>query len=804
MYVERIRLVGYKRFSVSGKQSVDVRFTQPRHAILGTNGSGKSSLLQECNAFPAIKSKYKTGGSKEVWFKHQGTRYYSLSSFEEDTPSYTLHDMDNDIALVNQGNQTTYKKVLYDLLKWNEKHKALLYETPIAELPPSARKNTFSLLNGDDVEKGLSLYFKLVKQNKDIKAQLAYINQRYEATKDRQITDEQYQSYLTELQRIRLEGDKLDLLRTPTTLSKGQIEDLLNSKDIQLTNLNSVLIEQDNKLNSKLKEIDLDLNDLDIEYNKITNLIIQLESESKYIAKDLDELEKNKYQIENLKDIDEVNLLTNINKLKIELLQLENIINPNIDQLNTFSRLNKLNDLYSTYWSEDILTTDLNQVKQTLDNYRIWEDTRVRYVESISSCQTEHNKLNNGIGLACPNCNTPLLIGDTGVLSASLLEQKLISLQNEFKQHLADGEKYSQVSGLVDLYDRCKALYQHLKNEWDGGIKKLPEKITELRLRYQTSLDWEKKQKLEHELLKLNNLWLMIKDKPSYDEQRLIVLQNAYAACFDKLHLNKQRLNILITIKELNLNYIKTKESIIKINKEQLDLNNELIKCLNDINILNQLSLVNKNILEVNTILTQHSSSEELLNQYKSDINKLTNEQIVINKLMDKLSPIDGELALAMVGNINSVLQEANHILSLTWSYPLEFILYKTEESTELKYQLPMLVNEEHHLMDINEGSSSIKEIGNFALTMALLRHLGLNDLPLYLDEFGRTMDVVHRSEAYRAIYHLYEIGYFSQLIMVSHHSDVYSGVSMGLTVLCDKNIQIPDGQVYNDTTTFD
>ena len=171
---------------------------------------------------------------------------------------------------------------------------------------------------------------------------------------------------------------------------------------------------------------------------------------------------------------------------------------------------------------------------------------------------------------------------------------------------------------------------------------------------------------------------------------------------------------------------------------------------------------------------------------------------------MDKLSPIDGELALAMVGNINSVLQEANHILSLTWSYPLEFILYETEESTELKYQLPMLVNEEHRLMDINEGSSSIKEIGNFALTMALLRHLGLNDLPLYLDEFGRTMDVVHRSEAYRAIYHLYEIGYFSQLIMVSHHSDVYSGVSMGLTVLCDKNIQIPDGQVYNDTTAFD
>ena len=81
MKIERLELVGYIRLMPGVSRFVYTPSTTCQ-IILGTNGSGKSSILYELSPLPASKGEYIEGGFKRIEISHKGAHYVLESSFK--------------------------------------------------------------------------------------------------------------------------------------------------------------------------------------------------------------------------------------------------------------------------------------------------------------------------------------------------------------------------------------------------------------------------------------------------------------------------------------------------------------------------------------------------------------------------------------------------------------------------------------------------------------------------------------------------------------------------------------------------
>jgi ABC-type molybdenum transport system ATPase subunit/photorepair protein PhrA len=78
------------------------------------------------------------------------------------------------------------------------------------------------------------------------------------------------------------------------------------------------------------------------------------------------------------------------------------------------------------------------------------------------------------------------------------------------------------------------------------------------------------------------------------------------------------------------------------------------------------------------------------------------------------------------------------------------------------------------------------------------MKYLGLKDTPLILDEFGRTMDPKHRTNAYNIINQVM-VSNFKQIFIVSHFESMYGSFkNSDITILSDENMLLSEDIKYN------
>jgi hypothetical protein len=164
--------------------------------------------------------------------------------------------------------------------------------------------------------------------------------------------------------------------------------------------------------------------------------------------------------------------------------------------------------------------------------------------------------------------------------------------------------------------------------------------------------------------------------------------------------------------------------------------------------------------------------------------------------LISTLSPTEGLIAEGMTGFVNNYMTQVNKVIASIWSYDM-FVLPVTvgeTESADLTYRFPLqLYGMPKPLKDIVEGSLSMQQLFDMAFRVVGMAYLGLEHMPLFLDEFGTGFDEHHKNEALKAIRKIIEQMGFEQTFIISHDSNNYGGLSNAeLCVLCDKNVLIP------------
>ena len=81
MKILELALKGYKRLSLNQIETIQLTPQNKFHWILGTNGSGKSSLMKELTPLAAAPANYHKGGYKKIVLEHRGDIYKLESNF---------------------------------------------------------------------------------------------------------------------------------------------------------------------------------------------------------------------------------------------------------------------------------------------------------------------------------------------------------------------------------------------------------------------------------------------------------------------------------------------------------------------------------------------------------------------------------------------------------------------------------------------------------------------------------------------------------------------------------------------------
>jgi hypothetical protein len=220
-----------------------------------------------------------------------------------------------------------------------------------------------------------------------------------------------------------------------------------------------------------------------------------------------------------------------------------------------------------------------------------------------------------------------------------------------------------------------------------------------------------------------------------------------------------------------------------------------------------RLQLIQQCIQHVQSSLAR---KEETLNQLRQQraivenlgkiIGQRTKEEQALKATIKALSPKDGLIAEGLFGFIRHFTLEMNQLIRKIWAYLLEVqpCGVASERGAELDYKFPMAVGSRDNIIpDVSRGSSGMQEIINLAWKVLSLKYLGLEHGVLKLDEFGKTLDLEHRTAAIMAIKTLMETKPFTQLYMISHYESHYGAFTNAeVCVLDARNIATP--KVYN------
>ncbi len=112
----------------------------------------------------------------------------------------------------------------------------------------------------------------------------------------------------------------------------------------------------------------------------------------------------------------------------------------------------------------------------------------------------------------------------------------------------------------------------------------------------------------------------------------------------------------------------------------------------------------------------------------------------------------------------------------------------------ELDYRFPLMVHTKDNVQpDVSKGSSGMKEVIDFSFVITAMKYLGLSNAPIYLDEWGKTLDVMHKRASIDALKALLEQQHFTQLFLISHDFSQYTSLSnCEVCVLDPTNIVVP------------
>lgn len=833
LMIKSVTIDNFKRFKVSNIKSLKLDINKSVQCIIGTNGSGKSSLLEQTKPIVPVKSDFNKG-RRVIDIECDGDVYKLVSDFRHSGKSHGFFRNNEELnighgANIQQELIEKYLKISPIMLK------ILSCNIDICNMTLSRRKELFLQLNPIDISLFTKHHKRIRKRFNAVKSNLSMLYERKSELKQKKISNDE----MTEIYKRKkyFEQEKFKctkMIIKLQTLLEGIPNDIQNH-NVDLPEVSNV-IRQFNLLDAKYSNIDTLISNTKL---KIDQLDENLSHENKSIDKLLSEIEEYNNHLRHTTQSEKIVIIdTKIKDNKIELDKLDKVHNDtNLD----ISTLQKLIDnksiiiqeiidwinVFREYDHQVILTKEeVDQIKNKLSEYnnKMYSSTNIIETIEKEKSNIESEILANKNIIIPDGCEKDICslykqyengYKNRDIRYKEVLTQynnhqnritkygKLISTMNDklnsqtiIRKQLIDLDnilnRYAYLKQLIRDRINIKDILMREPYEFIKHVKELFFDLENITTKEMLSSEVNDLLKELTILKSSSNISLKFirgildKNKLKYEKKRRVYdyLERA------KLGLNKKLSKYIL--------YKSIYDKLISFEND-LELNFENMKILKSkefyelflsdvLTYSNELDIELKSVLE--TIKNQEFIDERLKKEIIKPIKALSKDKDILDILEKSLRMISLEYTKDF---LNKFIEISNFILSKILTYPMILDKIKTND---INFTFPITIND-IKIPDINEISSGQKDMLKLSFNVALIIILDKVMYPLFIDEIDKTLDEVHKSRLIEVLNFLLDERIISQLFLINHHIILQEGFNGNVLVLDENNISTPEK--YNE-----
>jgi len=829
MKVLEIYLEGYRRLKINKVDSIRLTASELIQLIIGTNGSGKSSLQEQINCWVADRKDFKIGGKKICKVEHNGVNYETRQYFNKKNSTF---EFIVDGANINDGETGAVQK---ELLKFHfgldqEVMDIMLGKAKFTRMNPTQRREVLTKISGLDLTYAIGLFKRVQSAGRDVAGAKKLLDKRMVNETANVWKDEDWEQWRGI--QDRLSGTLTQLMghTNPAAKNFAQVDRQFQDQAERMHNLVDkhmdeymgfkplVICEQSiyslSDYQSRLAELNGNKTGLATNRDTIMGELDELQRELEDLRKfeSIDAVkwarikEESERELEKLKakeerfswmnfDAEYIQLLTEVRGMLSEFIDCKTAIDfkGNIERAEYESLRHQLKERREVFV----------RVENTLDRMR-------QRVQDIKEAKREE----------CPSCKHVYIPG------VSEKEQKELEdkIANSVKFIGTETKELEHIEEKVIGFEQCETNMRDFRNIINGfmmfrGVWK--EVISDevlyndpLNVLHYLSdaelelLNMQKIQSLQDAILDAEKK-LIKAGESSNASSRLESIAMREANLTDKLNesiksleeLEKTRAFLQASHKRADF-VTRAEEVINKMLSDYETLLTERMEAMRELRLQEDIGIHQQKLATVTKTIQEQESQRSILNDLEEQSVKLEKDAELWKLLASSLSPTSGLIAEQLLGFMHKFTESINGIIDKVWTHDLEVLPCKgTGEN--LDYKFPLRVNgETEPNADIAMTSTGQEDIINFAFVLVSMSYLGMEDYPLYTDELGSSFDEEHKENLPRFLKMLIDSSNCSQLWTISHAYAVQNSLGACETCVVDKsNITVPIR--YNEHVEF-
>lgn len=816
MKITYIELNGFKRFALNSIDKFTMTMQEALQVIIGTNGSGKSSLLNQLTVFPPSAADFRKGGYKEIHVEHNHSNYVLKSSFAQGQKHYFEKDGE---VLNDWGITSVQKELVKEHFGIDASVLALTHSKErFSTMSPSKRKEWLLRLCDTNYDYAISVFNRAKEKHRDVVGALKLAKKKLAVETEKILKREEVDllnKQASELHRV------LEILmeyRMPVEKDSHYYDEKLLSQREQLARLASRIESACSKISGFQRTTRAQLTNaisaLDAEYKSCQVLVKNYGNQHDQLVEKVTIIQR-----ANNKSAETVELelhAVNVELRKISQNLLHEEENFNVDAAtSTFDNVRSvLSDAFLSLpenTDKRYSSTELTKVREKLALYKA---RLIQMSEKIATWQANVNHLDNhrnNPDTQCPNCEHKFSLNFDPKHYATLkanIQDTLEKVEKEYKPEIASMEKYvEECTEYAQVYRTIVSTFNAtpvLSVYWDmfheqNILVAFPHKAATLL----NQIDADLKLQKQYEILlkrakEIKDMATSLRNVGVTDIQQLNASLNdvrdkleVYTSKAIRIQQRKTDYSNILQIKTTVDDTLSMMDNLLSNNKQTLDdaIETHRRTIYNDMVRMVQSTLASKE-----HVIVQMRIQQEIISSVEKQIAELEDEEQAYGSLVKALSPTDGLIANGLYGFINSFVGQMNSVVSRIWEYDLTIEPCALDgETVDLDYKFPVRVNGNSDTVpDVADLSKGQIEAVDLAWLVTSIKYLGLGGLPLILDEIGNAFDATHKETLIHFLKILLEQHVFEQIFLVSHDYALYSSMSAQICVLSAANTVVP------------
>lgn len=826
MHITLFRLSKYRRLMMSDIQSFEWTPTKNLLIMIGSNGSGKSSIMDELSPIPSRHTNFEKGGEKEFHCSHGGSRFVLLSKYGHGTGS---HSFKRDNIELNTGGTFKVQEDLcyqeFGLTK--ELHDICTGRIKFTQLSTAKRREILTRMSVVNLDETFDIFKALKNEHRSQKGVVDTITKRLVNDNGDVPSDSEMNLMKRETEAMHKRLNLLFQEKTQGAQSRfSSIDQATQELESIIQSAKKVLYRYPYMPKNLVVK---DHTEYQAEYAMAREQYSAIKAVINRMAEELDGLRSaspNQIEVapETITELSEQLrvLLEEVQTLGEETERYVHISDTfplvQFDLMGDASR--KLNTLFDRLYESmnafpENADGELSKGEANKRSERVKELKVIRrqMEDKYSQISQRIARLKGCESVICPKCEHDFKPG-VDPTEADRLEEgndklgkQMDALDAELKEHDMYLERFQEYCGHVHNFVQITRDYREFQQLWDF--------IAGRNLMYRTPSAWKGKLIEWHKAMevyiefqlktvsmqnkgkRLVELKAIDKDAVAYTRERCEALeheiaikytsaQDMHAFLSEMQQCETEILGNISEIEEITRKYASWKQRV-----EQ-----HVEWCL-DQAYNAEIQDIQMKLAETTRTLNQMEQKETTIRALENEVANSTTVMDDLSILIKGISPNGGLLGRYLMGFMQGVVTIVNAYIDEVWTYPLEVLPSKVEKD-ELDYNFPLKVaGGKVVAADIANGSDSQLEIVNFGFCMAMRKFFHLEDFPLFLDETGRTFDEQHRENFIPFVNRLIENGQFRQVFFISHFSSQHGAFTQAeIMVLDPTNVTVPEA--YN------